>query len=290
MAVIATYDRAEILRRTLDAVEHQERPPDQVIVVDNGSSDGTIELLRTSYPRFRCIELGDNCGAGAALSKGMKAEADPMPDAFWLLDDDTQPAPTALRVLLATLDRTEGLDVGIVAPSGGVFRRGIIHHLPWDELPTLGGPRDSLDGLRSADFVVYDGGLVTRQAVERVGYPRDDFFLIFDDLEYAMRVREAGMQLVVLEEGLASRMHLGSGGDGAPSPPWRGYYQTRNHLRAALDRRSPSLVYGWLVRNVKFAVGTLLHGDRKGERLRLRGLAIVHALTGRLGRRIDPRP
>lgn len=288
VAVIATYNRADVLRRTLDAVQAQERRPDHVIVVDNASTDHTVALVRGSYPSMHCIQLDDNSGAGAALAVGMKT-AEPTPDAFWLLDDDTQPAPSALRVLLETLDRTAELDVGIVALSGGVFRHGVIHHLPADRLPSidLGTP---LEGLRSADFVVYDGGLVTRAAVDRVGYPRDDFFLMFDDLEYAMRVREAGMQLVVLEAGLASRMHLGSGGDGMPSPPWRGYYQTRNHLRAALDRKSVPLVYGWLVRNLKFVAGTLLRGDRKRERLSLRWLAVVHAVRGKLGRTVDPRP
>jgi GT2 family glycosyltransferase len=290
VAVIATYNRAEVLCRTLDAVEAQERLPDEIVVVDNASTDNTIEIVRNRYPAIRCIELGDNRGAGAALAVGMNAIADTEPDAFWLLDDDTQPAPAALRVLLETVERTADLSVGIVALSGGVFRHGIVNHLPAEELPRAERAGEPIAGLRFAEFVVYDGGLVTRAAVERVGYPRDDFFLTFDDLEYAMRVHEAGMQLVVLEEGLASRMHLGSGGDGSSTPPWRGYYLTRNHLRAALDRRSPALLYGWLVRNVKFVVGTLLHGDRKAERLRLRALAVYHAITGRLGRRVDPGP
>lgn len=290
VAVIATYNRSDVLERTLEAVAMQERRPDQIVVVDNGSTDGTVEYVRNRYPEARCIELGDNLGAGAALAVGMKSVVDAEPDAFWLLDDDTQPAPGALGVLLDTLERTSALDVGIVALSGGVFRHGVIHHLPAEELPPLQRAGVSLPGLRGADFVVYDGGLVTRAAVERVGSPRDDFFLTFDDLEYAMRVHEAGMQLVVLEARLASRMHLGSGGGGSSSPPWRGYYLTRNHLRAALDRRSPTLLYGWLIRNCKFVAGTLLRGDRKAERLRLRALGVVHALTGKLGRRVEPTP
>jgi GT2 family glycosyltransferase len=287
--VVATFNRADVLDRTLAAVAAQSRAPDDVIVVDNGSSDETVAMVRGRHPDVTCIELGDNRGAGAGLAAGMRSGLDRGTDVFWLLDDDTQPSPSALQTLLDVLAATTDLPVGIIATSGGMIRRGVITHLPARELPMLEPSVPGYAGLRTADFVVYDGGLVARRAVDRAGLPREDFFLIFDDLEYAMRVHEAGLELVVIEEDINVRMHLGSGGGSEPvSPPWRGYYQTRNHLRSALDRRSPLLVWGWAVRNAKFVVGTLIHGDRKVERLRLRGLAVLHALTGRLGRRVEP--
>ncbi len=288
-AVVATYNRSEILARTLQAIGAQERLPDRVFVVDNGSPDETVSMLRRAFPDTTCIELGDNRGAGAGLAAGMSAALDDGADLLWLLDDDTQPAPATLRVLLDSLDRTAEHDTGIVALSGGMFRHGVIHHLPTSDLPLLDARDPGVAGLHRAEFVVYDGGLVTRRAVECVGLPRDDYFLVFDDLEYAMRVHEAGMTLAVVDATLIDRMHLGSGGGGEASPPWRGYYQTRNHLRAALDRRSPLLLWGWLVRNAKLVVATALRGDRKEERLRLRARAVADALRNRMGRRVEPR-
>jgi GT2 family glycosyltransferase len=287
-AVVATYNRSAVLARTLHTVNTQERRADTIYVVDNGSSDDTVKMLSAEHPEVVCIELHDNVGAGGGLAAGMRAAFDVGHDLCWLLDDDTQPHVTTLDRLLQALEISARFDPGIVAASGGVIRRGVVHHVPTPELPALDGSDPSLRGLHRADFVVYDGGLVTRAAAERVGFPRDDFFLVFDDLEYAMRVREAGLTLIVTDQVQVERGHLGSGAGAGTSPPWRGYYQTRNQLRVALDRRSLPLLYGWAVRNAKFLAALLVRGDRRWQRFTLRLRGTYDACTNRLGRRVEP--
>ena len=140
-----------------------------------------------------------------------------------------------------------------------------------------------------ADLVTYYGVLISREALAKVGYIRPDYFIGFWVWEHCIRVREAGFSVIVLPPGLIMNLAAGSGASGH-YPPWRGYYQTRNHLSMALERRSLRELFWWRVRQLKFTMGIILNLDSKGERLRFRALGAWHALLQRLGKTIDPAP
>src|SRR4029453_4001315 len=70
---------------------------------------------------------------------------------------------------------------------------------------------------------------------EELGYPRGDYFMMLEDVEYSNRLKRAGWQVAhfELDEDLIVRGNLGSGGDGRPSPPWRALHPTPNPLPPA---------------------------------------------------------
>jgi len=70
--IIPTHNRAELLPRALDSVLEQTRPPDEIIVVDDGSDDGTDELVRRQYPSVRYLHQR-NRGVSAARNRGIAA-------------------------------------------------------------------------------------------------------------------------------------------------------------------------------------------------------------------------
>jgi GT2 family glycosyltransferase len=288
IAVLATFNRARVLHDTLIAIEHQTRRPDSIVVVDNASTDDTREMLARDHPDVTVVVLDENRGAAGGLHEGLELAFERGADFAWIADDDTTPDPGALESLLGIVARLPVAELGILALSGGSLRHGFVKHLPVGEMPLYALGSGSEPSLHAADFVIYDGGLVSRRAFALAGTPRADFFHDFGDLEYSMRVRERGLLLIVADVALAKRANLGSGGAGGSSPPWRGYYRTRNQLRAALDRRSPTLVFGWFVRDSKLVVATLLRGDQRWSRIRLRLRGVWDACTNRLGRRVDP--
>lgn len=129
---------------------------------------------------------------------------------------------------------------------------------------------------RDADFTLIDGALVDAQVVAAIGYPRADLFMMMEDFEYTTRARRAGYRLVVVGGDTSEHLHLGS------SAPWRSYYQARNLLRIALDRRSPTLLMGWTLREIGFAVALLR--SRRWSTMALRARGAMDALRGRTGR------
>jgi rhamnopyranosyl-N-acetylglucosaminyl-diphospho-decaprenol beta-1,3/1,4-galactofuranosyltransferase len=281
-AIVVTYNRADVLRSSLLAIRRQEWAPDGVFVVDNGSSDQTGSMVRSEFPEMTYHRLEENLGFGGGLAAGMAEAWRRGYRYFWLLDDDSRPAPTALKQCMDVARTNPGL--GIIGITGGMMRWGIPEFTPEPERP------DGQLATSISDWVHLDGAVVTREVVDRLGYPRSDYFMMLEDVEYSNRIKRAGFEVAhfQLYQGVIDRGNLGSGGDGKPSPPWRGYYQTRNQLFMALDHRSLAEVIGWLYRQLKLIAATILMLDRKGLRVRLRLLGAWHALRGVRGRTVEP--
>ena len=278
-AVVVTHNRRRVLAGTLHAIQAQTRPPDRVYVIDNASADGTPELLRTAFADTTHIRLGENLGYAGGLAWGIAAARDDGFDTYWLFDDDSSPDVDALDTLLAAHDDTPS---GLVGSQGGFVRHGLIRHLR--------DPRVHLEQQVAArpfgvDFVLLDGSIVQREVVDTIGLPRVDYFMMLEDVEFSLRARRAGFGITILPRDVVHRQTLGS----IPgSALWRGYYQSRNQLRMALDFRSPSLLFGCIARQVRIIASALRARDRRWERISLRWRGLRDALGGRMGRRVDP--
>jgi rhamnopyranosyl-N-acetylglucosaminyl-diphospho-decaprenol beta-1,3/1,4-galactofuranosyltransferase len=265
-AVVVTYARPDALRRSLLAIAAQSRRPDEVHVVDNaGDLDAAVWSDRAELA-VHYHRMPENLGYAAGLSVGMRAAVDGGARYCWLLDDDSVPAGDVLERCL----QVAGADPGV--------RRGIPRH----EGPT------GAEVVRHCDFVLVDGALVTKPAIDDIGLPRADFFMMMEDVEYCRRLRRAGWDVVRLDDTSIERAHLGSGAGAVPAPPWRGYYQTRNQLRMALEPLSISELSGWCTRQAKFLVGAALHSDRRRERIRLRLRGAWDGARGVSGRTVEP--
>ncbi|MDX1630893.1 MAG: glycosyltransferase family A protein [Thermoanaerobaculia bacterium] len=101
--VIPTHDRRELLPRALESVLDQTRLPGEVLVVDDGSTDGTAELVRSRYPSVRLLTQ-ENRGVSAARNAGIEASSFP-----WIafLDSDDAWRPAKLERQLQALDRED---------------------------------------------------------------------------------------------------------------------------------------------------------------------------------------
>jgi rhamnopyranosyl-N-acetylglucosaminyl-diphospho-decaprenol beta-1,3/1,4-galactofuranosyltransferase len=280
-AVVVTYNRSAVLTETLRAVRAQSRAPARIYVVDNASSDRTGELLRTEFPDVTHIRLPENAGYSGGLAYGIQAASTDGFDAYWLMDDDSAPQADALETLLAA-SAGGPQETGIVGCRGGVVRFGMIRHV--DDPRSLVRRRVA-EGLSAVDFVLLDGSLVLGTTVDAIGVPRIEYFTMLEDVEYSLRARRAGFDVLLLERDLMRRQHLGST---SGSTAWRGYYQARNHLRMALDFRSMSLFFGFLAREAHFMLAALRAPAGAWERVQLRARGIWDGLRGRMGHRVEP--
>jgi GT2 family glycosyltransferase len=279
-AIVVTHNRCDILAATIDAVLEQVRPPDTIVVVDNASTDGTAEQLAPRFPTVRWLRLPENLGYGAGLAEGMDlCLADH--DWLWLLDDDSPPQPTLLKTLLDIATRAD--DIGMVGVAGGALRWGVPDHHPRHRPVEFTDPTTYACG-----FLLVDGAVVNAAAARTAGVPRRDFFMMMEDVEYSGRLALAGWRLLMLADAPIERLNLGSSGAGK-GDPWRSYYQTRNHLLTALDRRSLTHVLGWAYRTAKLLVGQLIVAPHRGRRISLRVRGAVDGLRGHTGRTVVAR-
>jgi GT2 family glycosyltransferase len=133
--------------------------------------------------------------------------------------------------------------------------------------------------------MTFKGALISMAMVPEIGLPIGDYFLMMEEYEYCLRAIDAGFRHYALPEPLLVPLEAEPPGR---YPPWRGYYQVRNHLAMVIKRRSPGELLGFLIVQGKYLVGAVRVGERIGERLRLRLLGAWHALRGVTGKTIDP--
>ena len=101
---IPNFNGGARLGRTLESLRAQTRPAD-VVVVDNGSSDGSVELVRGEFPEATALALGENLGFGPAINRAVAAHP---ADLVILLNNDATPEP---RFVEALLERAEGAEM-----------------------------------------------------------------------------------------------------------------------------------------------------------------------------------
>lgn len=272
-AIIVTFMRPEMLRRTLVSVLEQAAPPAMILVVNNGPEQLDIGSVPSSGAGLVTLELQENRGYAGGLAAGMQYATERGEfDYFWLLDDDS---PVELDSLAKALETLRELP-----PRSVLANRG--QTLGWTHVAPVRCGRRPV----AADLVLVDGTLVPRVAFDMIGPPRTDLFMMFEDYELSTRLRRSGFPLYVSNAVRSQPAHLGSTPENLA---WRGYYQTRNHFRVALDLRDKRLLSFAIARLAKQTIWLLSRANNERVAtiaMRYRGLR--DAICGRMGKTVDP--
>ena len=265
-------------RDTLECLEALDRleSPHSVILVDNGSTDGSLEELRSRRPDTRILETGRNLGYAGGNNVGITAALEDGSDFVWVLNNDAQPDPDSLGHLLSAMRPGVGILAARLEPrtlttallnERGVYCEGCE------------------EGFHEADMVL-GASLFFRVAVfEEVGLFEESYFHFYEEQDLALRTLRAGYQL-----GFACRARVAHDGGASLEhfSPQASYYLLRN--RIAYSRR----FYGWSVLATLRRSGTLLRAhlalkrslrDRDPRRTIALLLAITDATRRRSGYR-----
>lgn len=196
-AVILTYNRKEILGKCLMAVAAQTRGCDEIVVVDNASTDGTSAMLEQEWAgRVTILTLEQNIGAAGGFNTGMKLAFRKGHDYIWVMDDDVIPAPDALEHLQTSFDHLTSLK--LTAPfvvSNATDPSGLCTNTPdislqKDERSFEAWPlllHHTIVPVKRATFVSI---LFPRTTLQRYGLPIREMFIWGEDFEYTARVSQ----------------------------------------------------------------------------------------------------
>lgn len=227
--VIVNYNTGELLARCLSSIR-KNRPSFvyEVIVVDNASTDESIKDIK-STKGIKSIENKTNVGFARAVNQGIKLAKSRY---ILLLNPDTEVKRRALAKMVEFAQKTE--DAGVVGakllnPDGSiqpaVFRfptlwRAFQEFWLGKRVYSKYAPPGS--GPVEVDAVVGAAFLVTPQALERVGFLDERYFMFFEDLDYCRRVKKAGLKVYYLP-GAHVVHHHGVSGQGLASEEsqWR---------------------------------------------------------------------
>jgi rhamnopyranosyl-N-acetylglucosaminyl-diphospho-decaprenol beta-1,3/1,4-galactofuranosyltransferase len=188
-AVVVAFNRKELLTECLDGLLRQSLPLDAIYIVDNASTDGTEAYLQEkgylAKPQIRYIHLAVNGGGAGGFYHGVRAAFEAGYEWIWLMDDDSEPEVEALRLMEPLKARSE-----VVAIANE--KRDIHGRETLDGLKMLPKQNDHSTPYPRVRFSSFVGILIRGAAVQQIGFPRPEFFIHNDDLEYCMRLREIG--------------------------------------------------------------------------------------------------
>jgi len=215
--VILTWNGKEDILHCLSTLPRIQYPNWSATVIDNASSDGTLEAIRAAYPAQRVLVMDKNLGFCGGNNRGIEDALARGADYVLLLNNDTELHPD----LLAQLAQVARTDPRI----GAVGSKNILmddHRRVWGAYGELRYDRDLVrligsrqpDGpeftvVKDVDWVIGNGVMMSRTALERVGGFDERFFGYHEDVDWCERARRAGFRTVY--NGHAIIYHRGFG-------------------------------------------------------------------------------
>ena len=212
-AVVVTYNRVNLLQRVVKALESQTIGLYKILVVNNGSTDGTKEWL-DSQTKLTVIHQ-DNVGGSGGFYRGINEASKEETDWIWCMDDDVFPRENCLEKLLDVTRRYDNL--GIVCPhrlmSGKTFvgeAKTLNLTNPFRDMHNNMLTANEIGGGGCNEIVdivgmAFEGPLIRKDVVEKIGLPNKELFILYDDTDYSYRAVLAGFRVVVARDALMDK-------------------------------------------------------------------------------------
>jgi len=326
-AVVVTYNRKNLLLECLEALRKQTRPIQGIYLIDNASTDGTPELLLekgyiTELPpqkieepwekeftiqnltdgeeiKLYYVRMHENTGGAGGFYEGVKRGYEKGYDWLWLMDDDAEPKEDALEKLqiwfssnnisaLTPLKVDKNLN--ILHPHRGYFNfknvfSGIVRKFNEDDID-----KKEIIEIDHSSFV---GILVNSEAIRKIGYPKKEFFLHYDDVEYCIRLSSVGKILLVPKSIIIHKETSKTGIEKnflvirklrkSFSEYWLSYYGIRNLVWLGKRySKSKTLFYYQMFKTLlRQILGVILLDDNKLKRIKFIINAYLDGLQGK---------
>jgi GT2 family glycosyltransferase len=246
--------------------------PSSIVVVDNGSTDGSVAALKNTFPSVTVITNSSNLGFTGGNNIGIQFALDHGARYVWLLNNDTIIHKNTLPELL---DAFHSPQVGIVAPKIYFFPGREFHHDRYKEgergkvIWYAGGTIDwanmfashrgvdevdhgQYDEVEETEFITGCSMCIRSEVIEEIGLLDNRYYVYLEDLDYSFRTKRAGFRLMYAPQSII--WHKNAGSTARPGNLLHQYYQTRNRLligftyasfrtRLALIRESAGIVF-----------------------------------------------
>lgn len=236
--VIVTYNRLEKLQKTLCCYAKQTVKPQEIIVINNHSTDDTetfLENWKHNADNFKktIITTERNIGGAGGFALGMQQAIEHNADWIWISDDDAYPAHNAIELTTSyctKFSNEASCICGTVLHQGGIdidhrrISKGIII-----KTPVKVSKEDYTKEYIEIDESTFVGSCFKANVVKDVGLPLKDYFIYFDDTEFCHRIRKLGKIILVPKIEITHDTVTYSQQNNVIAT-WKDYYLVRNHV------------------------------------------------------------
>ena len=221
--IVVTFNRLDCLKKNIEALNKLSIPNDYettTYIVNNASNDGTTEWLEgIKNNNIEIINLESNTGGSGGFFTGMKYAVENGMDYIWGMDDDAYPESEALEEIINVM-KIQDENAGY-----------------WSNCN-----KDSeFEGLyKKVEHWMFVGFFISSEIIRKIGYPRKEFFIYFDDVEYGRRIIKNGYDIYKVKNSIINHQDAVSNNyEGKifnkkihipKLPDWKMYYFVRNGL------------------------------------------------------------
>ena len=278
--IIINWRQPAMTVECVQAVRQMTAANVDLLLIDNGSGDGSVEQLRQALPAVPLLALPENVGFAAGANRGLVRALRQGFDYALLLNNDAFPADDMLARLL---DETAP-DVALLSPKifyeevpQRIWFAGGRQHPCLLEMRDTGrgepdGPRWAAS--RDVDYLLGTGLLVNLEAAGQVGWLDERFFMYYEDLDWSIRLRQAGYRLRLVAD--AHLYHRVSSSAGGVDSPLHRYYLARSSVLFFRRHGSlgcpPAIVFYRLGSAAKMVGRLALSGELETALAYVRGL------------------
>ena len=250
--IIVNWNGKNFLAGCLDGLRQQTYREFSIILVDNGSDDGSLELVQKNYPEVKTIALSENMGFAIANNIAIKSV---QTEYVALLNNDAVPHPEWLEYLMKALQ--ENPEAGFAASKMLFYHNPKIIDRAGDVYTTAatallrgrGKPSETYNNQEWIFGACAGAAMYRTQMLEDIGLFDENFFLLYEDVDLSFRAQLLGYKCLYVPEAIVHHMVSSSIGDDSPISV---YYSHRNlewvyihNIPTALIKRTiiPHIVY-----------------------------------------------
>jgi GT2 family glycosyltransferase len=251
--IILTWNRVDDIVTCLESFADVHYPNLEVVVVDNASADETVPTVRESYPWTTLIVNDDNLGCVGGNNVGIRYALGHRADYVFILNSDTKMTPTCLEELVRVMQSdpriaiTGAKNLYMQNPAYTWGKYGVLN---WGPMLCRTHGRFVLDypeaSPKDVDWVIGNGCMMSREALETVGIFDDDFFQVNEDVDWCVRARTLGYRVVYVDTAAIHHRGASSADLSKPIVFSYGYFLGRNAILFARKHANP-LQFAWLL-------------------------------------------
>lgn len=197
---VINYNGGEKIIRCLNSIKNLNYPNFDVVVFDNGSTDGTKEQIKRDFKKFKLIDNKENIGWVRSVKKGFKLLKNPF---LLQLDDDVSIKKDLLNVLVGEMLKDE--KIGVIIPKVYYYKTpeiisniGFSINMWTGKTTTIGRNEKDIgqhDKQRTLECVPAAVMLIRKEVLDKIGSPSTDYFQYYGDAEWCLNIWKAGFTI-----------------------------------------------------------------------------------------------
>ncbi|WGE42147.1 glycosyltransferase family 2 protein [Actinobacillus equuli] len=208
-AVVVTYNRKELLLNCLQALQAQSYPVDHIVVVNNASTDGTVDFLRAKgwldSDKFTLLTLDTNQGGAGGFYAGIEFAHQRQFDYIWLMDDDGFPSVACLEKLIIYSSEKSYIGPMVIDPQTQdklSFALRIPNTIKvidrYSEIPQEFKLSNTILNI----VLPFNGTLISAHLIKKIGLVEKDYFIWGDEKEYTLRANKLGAEILTVVDAI----------------------------------------------------------------------------------------